>query len=330
MGSLNLFALSELRCMPAAVGLAVRIGVGMGNPALMDVFHGFAVGPLSILDGQEAEMFIFQRSPGVAEKVRLLRLRGSRQLNRHKIYKGCSMRKLFIVLLMGIASLSSACVATRKFVRGELKTTADSLSARIDKNEGEIKENKDKVDSVSQRVTTVDGRVTDLDARTTQELNGVRSDVKTADGNALKAQGTADRAADSVVAVDHKYDQKWQNRNLFVTDSEKNIQFKFNSSQLDETYKGVLDQLAETMTQNPDAIVVLEGRTDSTGDKAYNIALAERRADTVQRYLAVEKNVPIYRIHQVSFGAAKPLADNHSREGREQNRVVTVTTLIPK
>jgi outer membrane protein OmpA-like peptidoglycan-associated protein len=241
------------------------------------------------------------------------------------------MRKFSIVLLIAVvASLSSACVATRKFVRGENKNLNDTLTARIDKNEGEIKENKDKVDQVNQRVSTVDGRVTDLDSKTTQGLNSVRTDVKTVDGNTQKAQGTADRAVEGVAAVDHKYDQKWQNRNLFVTDSEKTIQFKFNSAQLDQNYKDVLDQLADTMTKNPDAILVLEGRTDSTGDQAYNIALAERRAESVQRYLAVEKSVPIYRIHQVSFGAAKPLADNHSREGREQNRVVTVTMLTPK
>jgi outer membrane protein OmpA-like peptidoglycan-associated protein len=240
------------------------------------------------------------------------------------------MRKLFIVLLLAVASLSSACVATRKFVRGENKTLSDNLSARIDKNEGEIKENKDKVDSVNQRVTVVDGRVTDLDSKTTSELNSVRTDVKTVDGNAQKAQGAADRAAEGVTAVDHKYDQKWQNRNLFVTDTARTIQFKFNSWQLNEDDKNVLDQLAETMTKNPDAILVLEGRTDSTGDQVYNVNLAERRAESVQRYLAVEKSVPIYRIHQVSFGAAHPIADNHSREGREQNRVVTVTMLIPK
>lgn len=240
------------------------------------------------------------------------------------------MRKLFIVLLIAVASLSSACVATRKFVRGENKNLSDNLSARIDKNEGEIKENKDKVDSVNQRVSVVDGRVTDLDSKTAQQLNSVRTDVKTADGNAQKAQGTADRAVEGVSAVDHKYDQKWQNRNLFVTDTEKTIQFKFNSAQLDENYKNVLDQMADTMTKNPDAILVLEGRTDSTGDQSYNIALAERRAESVQRYLAVEKSVPVYRIHQVSFGAAKPIADNHSREGREQNRAVTVTMLIPR
>jgi outer membrane protein OmpA-like peptidoglycan-associated protein len=39
--------------------------------------------------------------------------------------------------------------------------------------------------------------------------------------------------------------------------------------------------------------------------------------------------IPVYKIHMISFGAAKPIADNKSREGREQNRNVSVTVLIP-
>jgi OOP family OmpA-OmpF porin len=82
--------------------------------------------------------------------------------------------------------------------------------------------------------------------------------------------------------------------------------------------------------QNPDALIVLEGRTDSVGSGAYNIELGERRAEAVKRYLVVEKSLPMYRIHQTSFGAAKPIADNTSRQGREKNRVVAVSVLVPR
>ena len=81
--------------------------------------------------------------------------------------------------------------------------------------------------------------------------------------------------------------------------------------------------------QHPDAILMLEGRTDSTGAKDYNVRLGERRVEAVRRYLAVEKGIPVYRIHEISFGAEKPLAENNTREGREKNRVVTVTILVP-
>ena len=105
---------------------------------------------------------------------------------------------------------------------------------------------------------------------------------------------------------------------------------KFNSAKLDKEYMDVLDDIAATLTKSPNAILVLEGRTDSTGDKDYNVRLGERRVDAVRRYLAVEKGVPVYKIHEVSFGSEKPIAENKTKDGREKNRAVVMTVMIPK
>jgi len=50
----------------------------------------------------------------------------------------------------------------------------------------------------------------------------------------------------------------------------------------------------------------------------------------VKRYLAVEKGVPVFRIHEISFGSEKPIAENKTRDGREKNRAVTMTVMVPK
>jgi OOP family OmpA-OmpF porin len=114
-----------------------------------------------------------------------------------------------------------------------------------------------------------------------------------------------------------------------VTD-EKSVQFKFDSAKLDQQYMDALDQIATNLMQNPDAIVVLQGRTDSTGNKDYNVKLGERRIEAVRRYLAVEKGVPVYKIHEISFGSEKPVAENNTKDGREKNRAVTMTVMVPK
>jgi outer membrane protein OmpA-like peptidoglycan-associated protein len=80
---------------------------------------------------------------------------------------------------------------------------------------------------------------------------------------------------------------------------------------------------------NNNAILVLEGHTDNTGDRDYNIRLGERRVEAVKRYLAVDKGVPVYRIEEISFGADKPIGPNDSRQAREQNRAVTLTIMAP-
>ena len=250
------------------------------------------------------------------------------------------MKKLLIPLLIAATTaLSSGCIASRKFVRSEVKTSSDTLNGRIDTTDSEIKETRDNVDRVNQRVTTVDGRLTTVDGRVTgvdSRVTGVDSrvtdlDSKTTEGmNSLKGDVTtlnakADRTTSDLAGLDDRF----QNRNKLSVAMEKSVLFKFDSAKLDSSYMAMLDEIAEALMKNPDAIIVLEGHTDATGGQEYNVKLGERRVDAVRRYLAVEKNIPVYRIHQISFGAAQPIAANDSRDGREKNRAVTVTVLVP-
>jgi outer membrane protein OmpA-like peptidoglycan-associated protein len=234
-----------------------------------------------------------------------------------------------ILMMSGLLAATSGC-ATKKFVRNTVKTSADSLSARIDTNESEIKELRDDTDK---KVAGVDSKVSALDAKTTQQVNSLKTDIQSADqhagqaqGAATQAQSAADRAANSVTSLDGRF----QNRNQYNMSDEKTVQFKFNSATLDKQYSDLLDQVAASLMQNPNAIVVLEGRTDSSGEKDYNVKLGERRIDAVRHYLVVEKGVPVYKIHEISFGSEKPVAENNTREGREKNRAVVMTVMLPK
>jgi len=242
-----------------------------------------------------------------------------------------TMQKLSIVLLMsGTLMASSGCVASKKFVRSSVKTSSDELSAKIETQEGQMKEIRDNLDQkitgVDQRVSGVDSKVASLDSRTTEGLNSLKGDVQNVDQHAADARNSADRANNGVNVLDRRF----QNRNNFDVTKEQAVQFKFDSAKLDQQYMDMLDQVAAALVQNADAILVLEGRTDSTGNKDYNVKLGERRIDAVRRYLAVEKGVPIYKIHEISFGSEKPIAENKTRDGREKNRAVTVTVMVPK
>jgi OOP family OmpA-OmpF porin len=241
-----------------------------------------------------------------------------------------TMQRVSMILMMtGLLAATSGC-ATKKFVRNTVKTSADSLSARIDTNESEIKELRDDTDK---KVAGVDSKVTALDAKTTQQVNSLKTDIQSADqhagqaqGAASQAQSSADRAATGVTALDGRF----QNRNQYNMSDEKTVPFKFNSATLDKQYTDSLDQVASMLMQSPNAIVVLEGRTDSVGEKDYNLKLGERRIDAVRHYLVVEKGVPVYKIHEISFGSEKPVAENNTKEGREKNRAVVMTVMVPK
>lgn len=240
------------------------------------------------------------------------------------------MQRLSIIFLMSAALVATSACATKKFVRNTVTASSDALSARIDTTEGEIKETRDTLDK---KVTTVDGRVTALDTKTTEGLNSVNgavqkvsTDVQGVNTRTTQAQSTADRAVSNTTALD----QKFQVRNAYDVSGEKTVQFKFDSATLDKQYTSVLDEVAASVTQNPNAIIVLEGRTDSVGDKNYNVRLGERRIETVRRYLAVDKGVPVYKIHEISLGSEKPVAENKTKDGREKNRAVTMTIMVPK
>jgi outer membrane protein OmpA-like peptidoglycan-associated protein len=239
---------------------------------------------------------------------------------------------LITLLLTTTICFSSGCVATRKFTRNEVKTSADTLNARIDSTNGELKETRDNVDRVNQRVTTVDGRVTTVDSRVTTVDNKVAAlDTKTTEANnALKGDiGGLNTKTDRTNGALSNLDENFKNRNNFKVTTEKSIPFKFNSAKLDASTTADLDEIANALMQNKDSFIVLEGHTDATGDKDYNVKLGERRVDAVRTYLAVEKMVPVYKIHMISFGAARPIADNKSKDGREKNRTVNISVLVP-
>jgi len=241
------------------------------------------------------------------------------------------MRRFSIVLLILVAtSLSSACVASRKFVRNEVSTSADTLNARLDKTiektNADISEVRDGVTRVDGKVTAVDGRVTELDTKTSTRFEGVKGDIQNVDQKAGNAQSSANKAAENVNVLDEKF----QNRNLYSVTNEKAILFKFDSAKLDSKFQPDLEEIATTLQKNPDALIILEGRTDAKGDNEYNVKLGERRVEAVKRALAVDMGIPVYRMHEISFGAAKPIAENKTREGREKNRAVVLTILVPK
>lgn len=84
----------------------------------------------------------------------------------------------------------------------------------------------------------------------------------------------------------------------------------------------LLDDVAAILQRNPQVKkVVIEGHTDSTGAAEVNRRLSQARADAVKAYL-VEKGVEAARLETAGFGPDRPIADNKTKAGRDQNRRV--------
>lgn len=98
-----------------------------------------------------------------------------------------------------------------------------------------------------------------------------------------------------------------------------NIQFELNAATLLPVSMIELDKLLQLMQDNPDITVQLNGHTDNTGTAAANQQLSLNRANAVKDYLA-GKGIAAERILCKGFGAAQPIADNATEEGRKLNR----------
>ncbi len=75
------------------------------------------------------------------------------------------------------------------------------------------------------------------------------------------------------------------------------------------------------MNQYSEYSLNIAGHTDSQGDAKLNLDLSERRAKRCYDYL-VSKGIAAGRMASAGFGETKPVGDNKTAAGREQNRRV--------
>ncbi len=118
---------------------------------------------------------------------------------------------------------------------------------------------------------------------------------------------------------------------VFVTKKKikilEKIYFEFDKAVIQPRSYSILNQVAAVMKANPQITLVrIEGHTDSEGTDSYNLDLSKRRAASVRAYLEKE-GVPSTRLTSEGYGESRPIADNATDAGREQNRRVEFTIM---
>ena len=146
-----------------------------------------------------------------------------------------------------------------------------------------------------------------------------------------QAQQSADKANDAAqqsmakaTGVDSRVSNLVNNLDNFKLVSTEKIYFKVNHYELTKDDKAKLDQAIQHLESQKNYIIEVAGYTDKTGSTAGNLELSRRRADAVVRYLTIDHNIPLRRIHDVGAGSDFPDAANKTREERKENRRVDV------
>ncbi len=95
--------------------------------------------------------------------------------------------------------------------------------------------------------------------------------------------------------------------------------YDFDKATLKPEGMATLDKIAKDLSKIKLEVIIAVGNTDSIGTDAYNMALGQRRAQSVKAYL-VSKGVDGSRIYTESKGKSNPVASNATAEGRAKNR----------
>jgi OOP family OmpA-OmpF porin len=103
-----------------------------------------------------------------------------------------------------------------------------------------------------------------------------------------------------------------------------NVEFDFDKSIVKPQYEGDIEKVADFMKAHPQLKATVEGHTDNIGTAAYNLALSQRRANAVKQVLVDKSKIASNRLKAVGYGLTKPIADNNTDAGRQQNRRVDV------
>jgi len=183
---------------------------------------------------------------------------------------------------------------------------------------------------VKEQTTPLANKVNELDdltAQNTKEIKDVdqraQAGIQQADATATAADQKAQAASQTANTATQRIDTLQTtvaNLDNYHVVNQASVEFGTSRSNLSKNAKEQLDQLAANAPNVKNYIFVIQGHTDSVGSKSYNYALSDRRADTVVRYLAVNHEVPAFKIYVIGLGEHQPVGSNKTASGRAKNR----------
>ncbi len=198
--------------------------------------------------------------------------------------------------------------ASKKWVKRETDPINDRLTELDDLNARNARDIKD-VDARAQ--AGIQKAQSSADAAN-QTANSANQEALNANNTAQQASGHVDHVNQTVSGLD-QYQQA----------SDVEIKFRGGSPVLSADAKSQLDQLAANLTGREGYILEMEAHSPAAG--GVGIQSSQRLAESVERYLVTEHQIPVYRMHYVALGNAQTPATGDATQKPE--RVVRTSSV---
>jgi len=235
--------------------------------------------------------------------------------------------------LLVLVALATPGCATKKYVRQQT-TPIDQMVGEIDKKHTaaiaslDSKEQKD-ISRVEERAMGAENRANEA-ARAAQTAD---QKAQQAGDAARSAQQLAQTNQGKIGDLSTSVTTAFNNIDNYKISTSEDVLFGFNKATLTPEGKQKLDQIVQQAKGMNRYVLEVEGYTDRTGSRDYNLALSRRRADTVVRYL-VDGGVPLRRVHMIGLGSETAASGNETAESssssRKAQRKVIVRVFVPE
>jgi outer membrane protein OmpA-like peptidoglycan-associated protein len=212
---------------------------------------------------------------------------------------------------------TTAC-ATKKYVR----QTVSPVEARVSGVEQKSTEHASAIGALENNVSRTDEKATEA-GRWAKEAGESANRANEAAGRANQAATQANETAVAALARADEAYGRFGNIDNYQLVTTENVLFPLNKHALTREGKEQLDQAVGNIKNSGNYIIEVHGFTDTTGSKELNLALSQRRADSVVRYLTTEHGIPLRKIHVIGVGEETAnMEEMRTRDARKQARRV--------
>jgi peptidoglycan-associated lipoprotein len=205
-----------------------------------------------------------------------------------------------VLAVVAIVALGVSGCATKTYVQQEVAKASQATDAKIGEVQKQVETNQQDIANLQKSDEAQNEKIAQLSDAAKEALARAQEAGKLAKGKFVFEQTLTDNDA----------------------------RFGFNKAGLSDEAKAALDAFAaKVKALNKNVYIEIQGHTDSIGSETYNLKLGQDRAENAMRYLAMNDGIPLFRMNAISYGEYKPIASNKTREGRAENRRVTLVVL---